>query len=116
MSTFKKPYELKESISIVDYAVFLGYRIDKARSTSSWIKMENEGTGDKILIGLKKGRENEDLFKSLIIEDSDKGDVIQFCQNRLHSNVQVDKTKEGFYSSLVELNKFLGIFLKPSPN
>jgi len=113
VSSFKKPYELKESISIVDYAVFLGYKIDKSRSTSSWIKMENSGTGDKVLIGIKKGREKEDLFKSLVDEENDKGDIIQFCQNRLNLGVHRDKSKEGFYNSLVELNKFLGIYLKP---
>lgn len=112
MSNFKDKYQLKESISIMDYAVYLGYKIDKQKSSSVFIKMENTSNGDRILIGLKRGNNKEDLYKSLN-DDNERGDILQFCQNRISGSVSFDKSKEGFYKTMVELNKFLGVYLSP---
>lgn len=100
--SYQKPEEIKQSIKLLDYAIVSGYKIDKVKSTVKWARLKNDTTGDKILINTLTGMYFSD------IDTNDKGDVIQFKANRLNNNVLVDKSKEGFYQALKELNSYLG--------
>lgn len=109
MSQLKKPYQLKQEIKLVDYALYLGYRLDKKKSSTGWVKMVQESTGDKILVGIGKGKEGEDLYKSIIDERNDNGDILSFCGNRIESGAFKFDKKQGFYKAFLELNRILGI-------
>lgn len=105
-STFKSKQELLEEINLLNYALINGYQIDKPKSTVVWVKLKQESTGDNIMINSKKN-----LYYNMDYA-TDKGDLIQFVANRLNGGLSIDNSKEGFYNSLVSLNKTLGNFLK----
>jgi len=98
----KTALELKGLINLVDYALVTGYKIDKSKSTNTWVKLKNE-FGDSIVIDTRK----QTYFNSG--NDADKGDILQFKANRLKSDVvMVDKSREAFYESLKILNETVG--------
>ena len=99
---FKSKDEIKAEVNIVDYALIHGYVIDKEKSTQNWVKMLNENTGDRILIKPKTGLYNN------VDYPNDKGDILQFVANRITGNLNVDKSNETFYKTLLEINKYLG--------
>lgn len=101
-SSFKSKDDIKAEVKIIDYALLNGYKIDKDKSTQHWVKMNNESTGDRILV------DNNKKLYSNIDHETDKGDIIQFVSNRLNGSLSVDKSHESFYKALVEINKFLG--------
>lgn len=100
---FKDPKDLKQEINLLDYAIAeMGYKIDKVKSTAKWVRLENESSGDKIIVNT-----NLNTYFSQG-NDNDKGDLIQFKMNRLESFITVDNSNEAFYATLIQLNKFLG--------
>ena len=106
---FRKPRELKQEISIEDYALFLGYRIDKKKSSTKWLILKHPGTGDRIRVGKNSGASGEDLYDSLSDPANDKGDLLDFCANRLNGNLAPQKRdNRSFYRALTELNRFIG--------
>lgn len=106
-SNFKKKETIKEEVNIIDYALLNGYLIDKVKSTQNWVKMENQSTGDRIMV-----KPIDRLYSNLDYAN-DKGDILQFVANRLNGNLNVDKSNEAFYKALVEANRFLGNYLNP---
>lgn len=99
---FKSKEEIKAEVNIIDYALVHGYVIDKEKSTQNWVKMINENTGDRILIKPKTGLYNN------VDYPNDKGDILQFVANRITGILNVDKSNEAFYKTMLEINKYLG--------
>ena len=99
----KSPEEIKNEINLVDFAIINGYKINKEKSTNKWVHLSNDQ--DKIIVNTQKN-----MYFSMN-NDLDKGDVIQFKANRRNGLISVDKSKQGIYETIKELNAYLGISL-----
>ncbi len=84
MKRNKELDQFKTQINLVDYAQKLGYQLDKKKSSTNCIVLF-DNQGDKILVGLDKN-DNHYFYYSLINE-TDKGSIIDFVQKRKNLNL-----------------------------
>lgn len=105
---YYKPYEIRQSTSIVDYAISIGYKIIKAESTSKWPKLKNPSTGDTIIVNTKPSNSSDKELFLNVKDKRDKGDILEFAQTRLNNSVSLETTKKTFYDALTRLNNFKG--------
>jgi len=84
---------IKDNNPFLDYVVSVGYSIDPIKSSAKWIVLKND-SGDKLLWNTVS-----ELYSNPL-NNTDKGDVINFVANRLQGPVIVDKSKEAKYQAV----------------
>ncbi len=96
----------KREIPLADYlAVEWGYYLDRRKSTSAWLVMRNDNSGDKLLVGT--GNDGHHLFFSLS-DPQFKGSIIDFCLERLGPGTTLGHVRK-------ELRPLLAGFSPPAP-
>jgi hypothetical protein len=74
---------LKQEIDLTQYAAFLGYKIDKKKSTRTSVAMHKERS-DKIIVSKSNGT----WIYFSVYDDSDNGTIIDFVKNRTNRSVR----------------------------
>jgi hypothetical protein len=74
----------KSQINLIEYAETQGYQLDPKKSSKNCIVM-TDNLGDKILIGVD--RSDGHYFYYSVIDDRDKGSIIDFIQKRRSLNL-----------------------------
>ncbi|MEP2025830.1 MAG: toprim domain-containing protein [Reichenbachiella sp.] len=83
---------LKREIDLTQYAAFLGYKIDKKKSTRTSVAMLKDRS-DKIVIS----RSNGTWIYFSVYDDSDNGTIIDFVKNRTNRSVRdIGRELEGW--------------------
>lgn len=80
--------EVKKNVNLVQHAASMGYKIDKKKSSRKWINMEKGA--DKILVMGAPNDHGNWYYKS-VVNDSDKGSIVDFMKNRGYSFESVRK-------------------------
>ncbi|MCD8415970.1 toprim domain-containing protein [Tenacibaculum dicentrarchi] len=100
--------EIKQKIDLLNHLGTLNFSVSR-KSTKKHIVLENETTGEKLLVFDKDSKGNSYgywIYKNLLI-DNDKGDILTFIRNRINGMVIVDYSKEATAEAIKVLKPFL---------
>jgi hypothetical protein len=103
-ATMKTIEELKQKISLFDFATAHGYVWDK-KAGYKWPVLKHP-SGDKIIL-VNATQRTQGYFNPH--DDKDKGSIIQFVKNRLGTLFPTDVFKNDWYNVFIILNRHLNI-------
>ncbi|MEM9298127.1 MAG: toprim domain-containing protein [Bacteroidota bacterium] len=99
---------LKEQVDLLQYAAYLGYKIDKKKSTKTSIAMRKDNS-DKVIISKSNGI----WIYFSVYDDSDNGTILDFIKNRTGRSIyQIGKELEGWIGKNVNVSNQYEPYLK----
>ncbi len=104
--------ELIERISLPEYLIYKGYKINKRKSTRvhKVFGKDKNGKDDEIIVTKHKLPPHNWVYKSVSDPDSDKGNIINFAVNRVNGYVSTLPKQKTDYKKVSEtLNDYIGI-------
>ncbi len=99
---------LKQNIDLTQYAAYLGYQIDKKKSTRTSVAMHKDKS-DKIIISKSNGT----WIYFSVYDDSDNGTILDFIKNRTGRSIyQIGRELESWLGQGVEISNQYEPYLK----
>lgn len=99
---------LKQNIDLTQYAAYLGYKIDKKKSTRTSIAMHKDKS-DKIIISKSNGT----WIYFSVYDDSDNGTILDFIRNRTGRSIyQIGRELEAWLGKGLEISNQYEPYLK----